>query len=180
MQRGFTLIELLVVVLIIGILAAIALPQYQRAVMRSRIMATLPNVRALVNAVDLHYLYSGALPTTVEATNDFDIKISGGNWTFDSDQDLEYVITGQRIRYVITKAGLVYSQLDTPAAQTLQLQLASHEYARNHSDTLVEGQARCVANKNNDTAVKICESMPRIGSNCSNSGDNLWVCKVRL
>ena len=52
-NRGFTLIELLVVVLIIGILASIALPQYQRAVEESRITEAVTNLKAIRRAIDL-------------------------------------------------------------------------------------------------------------------------------
>ena len=62
MQKGFTLIELMIVIAIIGILAAVAIPQYQNYIARSEVQTSLGDIRGMLMAFEDYAGRYGAYP----------------------------------------------------------------------------------------------------------------------
>ena len=66
MKKGFTLIEILVVVIIIGIIAAVAMPNFRNVSSRNNTAKAKADIRALQIAVENYYLYNkSAYPSTL-------------------------------------------------------------------------------------------------------------------
>ena len=63
---GFTLIELLIVMTIIGILASIAVPSYQRSVIKAREAVLMEDLYQMRRAIDAYFADHGKYPESLE------------------------------------------------------------------------------------------------------------------
>lgn len=83
-SRGFTLVELMIAVAIIGILASVAVPYYQRYVAKSRLTSlVMPAIRSIENNISVHYAARSELPL-IETETDL--------IHFTRDADTHYVV----------------------------------------------------------------------------------------
>jgi type IV pilus assembly protein PilA len=58
-KKGFTLVEIMIVVVIIGLLAAMAIPAFQKVRASSQDKAVLNNMRQLASGADQYFLENG-------------------------------------------------------------------------------------------------------------------------
>ncbi|HCE2179469.1 TPA: pilin [Vibrio parahaemolyticus] len=100
-QQGFTLIELMIVVAVIGVLAAIAIPQYQNYVAKSELGAGLATITSVRTNVEDYIVTNGSFPdgtTTGQKTTDLGvIQPQNGTITFDKAKGnilLSFATTG--------------------------------------------------------------------------------------
>lgn len=144
---GFTLIELLVVVLIIGILSAVALPQYQKAVQKSRITQLTAHVTALYTAATSYYLANGVYPLDIR---DLDLDITGGGTVKKSDlttSDAQGVVFSNGIKCVSSLSGALCLD-ERSGLGVVKLYVGEHK-----------GRLLCGNYSQKDTAEEICKSV---------------------
>lgn len=166
-RSGFTLIELLVVVLIIGILAAVALPQYQYAVERARLSEAFILSKHLKEAEEVYHLANGVYTRSFE---ELGVQIPSGYRAIQvgespiwikSPFSISLLQNIDRVLVSMAKNGRTYLSLTS------------------YLDSLGGGRLCCSYAESNYEADRLCKSLGAVGTGsaqCIDGGVSICRC----
>ena len=147
-NQAFTLIEVLVVVLIIGILAAIAVPQYQVAVGKSRLATIKDLTNSIAQAQELFYLSNGRYSESLE---NLDMSFPAGG-TFNANKNVITYSWGYCSIEDRSNSGCLIN-----FSNTWIYYVVYHKYVTSQYKIYIEGKTFCQTSKNT-IGMKICKS----------------------
>lgn len=148
-KRGFTLIELLIVVLIIGILAAIALPQYQLSRDRAKFATIMDAAKTLKEANDRYYLLTQQYTGDID---NLDVNLSSNSQSKTASATTLNFDWGS---CVVSSSIYTYCQINSPLVQ----------YQLNYS-----GSQWCNSRQDDRRGARLCQAMTATAAPSRTSG----------
>lgn len=172
-NKGFTLIELLVVVLIIGILAAIAVPQYQKSVLKSRFVQGYTLVDSLYEAEHAYFLANGDFAQDID---NLDVSIpKDSSCTKSQGTSSIYVCDFGRISLSENKRLVDYIYIDGNNKMIISYMRPLKNFnLSSYNLNFKAGERYCFASSSNNTkmAKEVCEGLG--GTAVPNANNMYW------
>lgn len=103
-KKGFTLVEIMIVVVIIGLLAVMAVPAFQKVSSNSQGKAVLNNIRQITSAADKYFSENDVTTVAIEdligdgqyikGMNEASLQVAGEDYPDNITQGTAYTVTG--------------------------------------------------------------------------------------